>query len=802
MFSGSPNPAVGSFFAFAVYILTITSCRLPCAFSDSPSADYIFPAGGQRGSTVEFHVGGHFLHGGCPFEISGPGLEVSARIERTRTKWFEGPIILKPLSQGSENYPKDHVGTVRIFPDAAPGVRYWRLWTSQGAVAGKPFIIGDLPEIIEQEIDGRPVPDPITLPVTINGRMFPREDIDIWEFRAEDGQSITCEVFAARMGSPLNSRLEVRGPNGRLVAENYDHFGNDSFLRFRAEETGIYRVHIHDSSFLGLQHFIYRLTITAGTHIDRVFPLGGRIGEKTAFEAAGQNTPDAKIEVELPAERNGEYQLYFPLGDSLSNAVTIDLSDLKEHIESNDAVTKDTPAINVPAVLNGRIQEPGEADRWTITGTKGQQLKFTLWTARFGSPLDAVLTISDTEGKQLTQVASTPDNPVEPNTDFTLPADGNYIVEIKDCFDDRGGPEYAYRLRIASPATEDFRLQLPGDVLTVIRGSEIKAKISVERIAGFKGEISLSATHLPDGVTAEVATIPADKNEIELVFKAEDTAPVRVSHVGIEGTAQTGEEMRTRLATLPGLPGATNREDVLLAVALPTPFKLSGVDFKTGYAARGTIYRRRFVIDWGDFSGPLTLSLADRQIRHLQGVTAAPVVVAPATKEVYFPIQMPTWLEMNRTGRAVVMAVGEVEDENGNKHKVSFSSGHVHDQIITLTAPCPMNITSEPRSLRADPNTSLELQISVSRGVLQRQPVEVGLVLPDHFTGISWRSVTIPADSDSGILDIEFAEQPGGFNMPATVRATTMIDGDPVIAESMIEFFSLNRTSAVERSRR
>lgn len=799
MFSGSPNSVIGLLGPCSFCILTLAFCLAPAVWcDDAPSADYIFPAGGQRGTKVEFRVGAHFLHGGCPFEMSGPGLEVSARIEQTRTKWFEGPIILKPLSQGSEDYPKDHAGTVEIAADAPLGVRYWRLWTSQGAVEGKPFIIGDLPEIVEQEIDGRAVPVSVTLPVTINGRMFPREDIDIWEFDADADQPVTCEVFASRMGSPLNSRLEVYGPNGRLVAENYDHFSNDSFVQFRAEKAGTYRVHIHDSAFQGLQNFIYRLTITSGTNIDRVFPLGGRIGEKTAFEAASQDTPNRKIEVELPATENGEHLLYLPLGESLSNAVTIDLSDLDEHVES-EVVAENASTIGVPAVLNGRIQEPGETDRWTIFAKKNERFDFTLWTSRFGSPLDAVLTISDSEGKQLTQVASTPDNPIQPSTRFTAAADGNYVIEINDCFDDRGGPQYAYRLRIDRPPVpkKDFRLRLPADALTVTRGAEAKFKIAVDRLAGFTGEISLSATSLPEGITADTATIPADKNEVELVFKAGESAPVGGSHVNIEGTAAIDEKMRTNRAVLPGLPGATKREDVLLAVALPTPFKLSGVEFQTGYAARGTVHRRRFVIDWGDFSGPLTLSLADRQIRHLQGVTAAPMVVAPGTKEVYFPIRMPTWLEMNRTGRTVVMAVGEVEDEDGSKHKVSFSSGHVHDQIITLTAACPMNITSEPRSLRATPGTSAEVRVRVSRGVLQKLPIRVELLLPDHFTGVNTDSITIPDDSNSGTLLIEFTEQSGVFNMPAIVRATTVIDGDPVIAESTIEFVSLSQTSAV-----
>ena len=40
-----------------------------------PVASYIFPAGGQRGTTVNVKVGGLFLHQSCGFEMLGPGVQ-------------------------------------------------------------------------------------------------------------------------------------------------------------------------------------------------------------------------------------------------------------------------------------------------------------------------------------------------------------------------------------------------------------------------------------------------------------------------------------------------------------------------------------------------------------------------------------------------------------------------------------------------------------------------------------------------------------------------------------------------------
>ena len=123
--------------------------------ADPPHVSYIFPAGGQRGTTVSFRVGGHNLYLGCPFELSGPGVTATERIERTETTWFEGPVIPQPASQRKEDYAKDYAGSLDIAADAALGSRYWRVSTSQGVTPRMKFQVGDLPEVVEQEIDDR-----------------------------------------------------------------------------------------------------------------------------------------------------------------------------------------------------------------------------------------------------------------------------------------------------------------------------------------------------------------------------------------------------------------------------------------------------------------------------------------------------------------------------------------------------------------------------------------------------------------------------------------------------------------------
>src|SRR5262249_9642953 len=197
-----------------------------------------------------------------------------------------------------------------------------------------PFMVGDLPEVVEQEIDGDPVPADVTLPVTVNGRIFPREDVDVWRFDARKGQSVTCEVHAARPGSPPRSRVEVSRPDGRPIAENDDYFGADSFVRFTAPADGKYSVRIHDVNFRGGQAYVYRLTLTAGPHVERAYPLGGRRGTKAALELTGQGLPSGAVEVALPADGPADYAHRLRVGDQLTNPFPLELDDLPEHLEA------------------------------------------------------------------------------------------------------------------------------------------------------------------------------------------------------------------------------------------------------------------------------------------------------------------------------------------------------------------------------------------------------------------------------------------------------------------------------------
>jgi len=264
---------------FPLVCLAALTLGSVASLASPPVAVYLFPAGGQRGKTVKVKLGGLALHASCQFTVVGPGVKGTPRLNRVETLWFEGPILPLPDSQRAEDYPQDLAGAIEIAANALPGVRRARVWTSQGASPSLKFLVGVLPEIVEEEIDGDPLPIPVSPPLTINGRIFPREDIDLWSIRAKKGETYTCEIHAARFGSPLDARLEILGAQGREIAACEDAFGADPAVRFTAPQDGVYQIRVCDSQFQGGPAHVYRLTVSSGPIVDSVFPLGGKRGD-------------------------------------------------------------------------------------------------------------------------------------------------------------------------------------------------------------------------------------------------------------------------------------------------------------------------------------------------------------------------------------------------------------------------------------------------------------------------------------------------------------------------------------------
>lgn len=775
-----------------VVLLATVLLALPVADASSPSTSYIFPAGAQRGTTVKVIVGGHYLHEKCPFELVGPGIKGSQELIRAeRTIWFEGPRIPMPASQAGESYPKDQLGTITVSPDASLGHRYYHVWTSQGVANSRTFVIGHLPEIVEKEIDGRPIPTAVTLPVTINGRIFPREDVDVWTFAGKQGASYVCEVNASRIGSPLDSRLEVLGPDGTRIAENTDFFGSDSYLRFTAPADGTYRVRIHDIKFGGLQHFVYRLTVSDGPWVEFTYPLGVQRGTTARLTLLGQRLPGKPVSLEVPADATARIGRSVKIADRETNVFSLAVSDHKNVLEADANNTPQAAqVVSLPAVLNGRIETVGDVDHWSFEGKKDQVYAFDLKAARLGTPLDATVAILDAAGKRVGG-ADDSNKQTDPSFSFKVPADGRYTIAVAEQLDGRGGETFLYRLEISPPSQPPpgFRLKLTGNALTLNRGSETKYKVNAERVGGFNEEITLSLENLPKGVTVTAGKILKGKNVVELKLKTAKDARIVTQRIKVIGKAKVGEAEQTATAVLAaGTIHDFPRDSLLVATAVPTPFKFNGI-FESRFGMQGSTFYRHFTIVRNGFKGPLVATLADVQGRHLQGVTALPLAIPAGANKVDYRVQLPPWLEVGRTSRSQMLLTGIVTDPDGVNHKVCFTSNGPTDQIVVLATSGVLGVDTATDSVLAQPGGTVEVPFQVSRGTGAGGAGIVELVVPEHIRGISANPVQLAKGKAAGTLTIRFAREGlGPFNQPLLVRVRVPDSrGHDLIGQTSIE---------------
>jgi hypothetical protein len=756
------------------------------AFAEPPVASYIFPAGGQRGTTVAFKVGGLYLNDACNFDLHGAGITASKRIARTNTLWFEGPPMVPPASQQGDKYPQDFAGEVRIDSVAPLGTRYWRVTTSQGTTPLKKFVVGELPEIVEDEIDGDPIPTAVTLPVTINGRIFPREDVDLWTFAASKGDVVSCEVCAARIGSPLDAHLEVHGPDGRLIAENSAIPGPDAGLRFKAPLAGRYELRICDTAFRGSQDAVYRLTVTRGPVVDGAYPLGGRRHSPVDLHLIGANLSHESLRVALPDADSSSFVVHPQLGRGTWGDLRLELNDLPEYLEETaHSAAGGAHMATVPAVLNGRILHPGEVDLWQITAHKGEKLLLDLRAGRLGSLLDSVLTIVDSSGKRLATCDDMAPGETDSRLTWNVPADGTYRIRVEDRLPSRGGPLYAYRLDVERAATApDFRLQLATDAVNVERGHEARLTVTAKRSGGFQGPIALAIDGLPAGVRATVPAIAERAQKAEIVLRVNANARVTTTEVSISGLAAIAGKTVWRAAVRPSDPGDPPIDRVAIAVAVPTPFQFTA-SYDQAYTPRGSVQVRHYRLARNGYAGALTVCLADKQFRYKQGVSGPTVVVPAGVDQFDYPLTLAPFMEILRTSRTTLMATGIVKDADGATHPVTYTTDQQDEQIVAIVTTGRLTVSLDPASVEAEPGISTNVGVQINRDKELSGAVRLELICPSHIAGIKASSEVIPPGQTTGTLRIAFARGAiGPCNMPLTIRATAVDSrGYPVVAE-------------------
>jgi Bacterial pre-peptidase C-terminal domain len=134
-----------------------------------------------------------------------------------------------------------------------------------------------------------------------------------------------------------------------------------------------------------------------------------------------------------------------PTGESKPHPVLIETDlPLIQEKESNDSFRAAHPLV-LPVVIEGVINRPRDVDVVRFDGKKGQKLHCEVLASRYGSPLDAILTLYDAKGQQLAVNDDFDKNHRDAKIETVLPADGTYYLSLIDAHDS-GSELHIYRL--------------------------------------------------------------------------------------------------------------------------------------------------------------------------------------------------------------------------------------------------------------------------------------------------------------------------------------------------------------------
>ena len=605
-----------------------------------PMITHVSPVAVQRGKTVEVTVSGQQdFAGAYKFLVEGTGITAEV---------IPGAPTKAPPKGKGKTPPAAAVRSVKlkltVAPDAALGVREFRLASPLGiSTLGQLLVVAD--PVVSEAGDNNTLAkaQAVPVPAVVCGRVEAAEDVDCFKFHAKAGQTFTFEVFCARIEDKIHDLQKHADPlialydaEGRELAANDDAHFADPLLTYTFRKDGDYVIQVRDAKYDGDPRWVYALTITDKPAASHVFPFAANPGKEVTVEPVGSaRLGQPKITLKAPTEP-GIHAVQLPVGGSLTSPVSLVVTPLPLVTEQEP---NDSPAqanrITVPCGVNGRIGAKRDLDHFIFKGTKGKAVRFEVFARRFGtvlcSHLDSMLEILSPQGAVL---ASNDDaNGKDAALVFTPPADGDYVVRLRD-LNNKGGDSFVYFLE-ADWARPDFTLKCDPSKAMIGPGSRTPWYVQVTRLNGFAGPVKVEVKGLPPGVSVNPLTIPPGMTQGALVLSAAPDAPLGAANVDVIGTAEVkGEDGKSLTLTRRAVPveeiyspgGGRARFDVRLqSVAVTGPsdildvgVKPAALVLKPGDEVKiDVVIKRR-----PDFDKGVTLAIP---LRHLGGVFADPL---------------------------------------------------------------------------------------------------------------------------------------------------------------------------------
>ncbi len=572
----------------------------------TPDIGYVFPAGGRQGATVQVKLAGQYLDGVSGADISGTGVQATVvdyvkplngkqiNLLRDRLKALQQGLrsarrtetkidvrseintnvvehldraavqqeitdirdkLANPKNRKRDNpqLSEDVTLRVTVAADAELGKRELRLKTALGLSNPLAFYVGQLSEFAEQEPNDKTADAGMLsgLPLVINGQIMPG-DVDRFRLKLSKGLRLVVVASARELRPYLadavpgwfQATLALYDAKGDELAYDDDYrFHPDPVLFYQIPQDGEYVMEIKDAIYRGREDFVYRITVGELPFVTSIFPLGGQPGTPTTVALKGWNLPVTELTLDAEPNEAGILPVSVRKDGLVSNHLPFAVDPLPEALEQepNNQEGGAQP-IPVPAVVNGRIDSPGDTDVFRFAGRAGDELVAEVYARRLDSPLDSVLKLTDANGQQLAFNDDHEDKGSGLNTHHAdsyfmvrLPVNGTYYLHLSDA-QHHGGAAYGYRLRV-SPPHPDFELRVVPPSLNARAGGAVPVTIYALRRDGFSNDIRVFLQDAPTGFTLAAGRVAADKDQVKLSLRVPTVPSKQAVALNFEGRA-------------------------------------------------------------------------------------------------------------------------------------------------------------------------------------------------------------------------------------------------------------------------
>jgi hypothetical protein len=552
-------------------IVSLSAFILVSAVSAQTNNSYpmlmsVKPAAAQIGQTTEHEVNARYiLSGADQVIVAGDGVKGEIVPEEKSDKDpKEEPKPGRRRGRGQRNASKIKV-RFTVAADAIPGVRDFRIITPHGASTVGQIVVARDPVVNESaDNDTLAKAQEIALPATVCGAIEKAEDLDFFKFKVEAGTGLTFHVRSQRLLNRLHDMqirvdpmITLKTAAGVTLAANDNYYAGDPLLYHKFEQAAEYVLEVRDVRYQGNADWTYSIEINSRPFVTQALPLAIKSGVETKLSLVGYNLPaDPSLSLTLPAETPaGLRWVSPPVGGQPANDFALLITGYTTvpeappsaapaagSAEATAAAANPTATAQlfaVPAVVTGRIDNPGESDRYAFEAKAGDKLTFEVVARRAQSGLDPFLRILNDKGAPISEADDmTFDRVISADSfleNWSAPADGKYLVEIRDLHL-RGGPQYTYAVQV-SQSEPHFLIEIDSDKTLLAPGIASVFYVRALRKNGFAGDIQLAVEGLPPGVTAVAGKILANANDGCVILQAAADAPDSAANIRVLGTA-------------------------------------------------------------------------------------------------------------------------------------------------------------------------------------------------------------------------------------------------------------------------